>query len=209
MCGLPALLETPNTKYPAVNAFSTSLRSQDLQVQIRTLSLLCSLCRAAPRSVALPYVQALAPQVIQWCLGPTLPLPNTEAELSLALGCLDLLDTLLSVALPERLSQLLSLILPILVHFLVDDVTSSLATASVHKLSLHDTSLARLTRLGGMYPQEFKAILSSNTDMSERVKRAVVANTEKMKARQLAAVSRVQAPAPPSITLKMDFSNFK
>ena len=80
-------------RYPAVNAFSSSLQSTDiqvdnfnmrvniskaltchrdlgmnpysinLQVQIRCLALVCAICRESPRPVALPYIQALSPQV--------------------------------------------------------------------------------------------------------------------------------------------------
>ena len=32
--GLPALLASPDTKYPAVNAFSASLQSPDIQVRL-------------------------------------------------------------------------------------------------------------------------------------------------------------------------------
>ena len=206
--GLPALLASPDTKYPAVNAFSASLQSPDIQVQVRSVALVCQLGRDSPRAVALPYMQALAPQVIQWCLSPSLPLPSSPEELALALGCLELLDTLLAMALREKQADLLALQLPILIHFLVD-TSSSPDTASVHKVALHDAALSRLTRLGQLHPQEFKRLLESNNDLAERVKKAVVANSKRQRARQLASVARVAAPVQPSITLKMDFSNFK
>ena len=70
-------------------------------------------------------------------------------------------------------------------------------------------SLERLTKLGRSHPREFKEILESSQDMQERVKRAAVAASMKAKAKQQASVARASVPAQPSITLKMDFSNFK
>ena len=76
-------------------------------------------------------------------------------------------------------------------------------------MALHEAALERLTKLGRSHPKEFKEILGSNQDMSERVKRAAVAASQKTKAKQQASVARAAVPAQPSITLKMDFSNFK
>jgi len=210
--GVPELLAAPDTRYPAVNAFSSSLQSTDIQVRIQCQALVCAICRESPRPVALPYIQALSPQVIQWCLGPTLSLPTSPAELSLALGSLDLLDCLLTLSLDGKQGKLLNLSIPVLIHFLVDDTTTkqqSTETVSNHKLALHEAALERLTKLGRSHPVEFKEILGSSQDMSERVKRAAVAASLKSKAKQLATVARAAAPVQPSITLKMDFSNFK
>merc|ERR1712156_631673 len=205
--GVPELLAAPDTRYPAVNAFSSSLQSTDIEVQIRCLALVCQICRESPRPVALPYIQALSPQVIQWCLGPTLSLPTSQAELSLALGSVDLLDCLLSLSLEGKQGKLLNLSIPVLIHFLVDDTKKqSTETVSTHKMALHEAALERLTKLGR---SQSKEILGSNQDMSERVKRAAVAASQKTKAKQQASVARAAAPAQPSITLKMGFSNFK
>ena len=149
-------------------------------------------------------------QVIQWCLGPTLSLPTSPADLSLALGSLDLLDCLLTLSLDGKQGKLLNLSIPVLIHFLVDDTKKqSPETVSNHKLALHEAALERLTKLGRSHPVEFKEIVGSSQDMSERVKRAAVAASLKTKAKQQATVARAAAPAQPSITLKMDFSNFK
>ena len=209
--GDPAMLAMPDARYPAVNAFSASLQSSDVQVRTRCLGLVCALTKESPRAVALPYIQALAPQVIQWCLGPALALPATAPDLLLALTSLDLLDCLLAMVLDKEAgaAALLTVHIPILIHFLVDDTATTLDTVTGQKAALHDAALARLTRLGASHPGQFKAVLGSSRDLGERVRRAVVANTARAKARHQAAVARVAAPAPPSITLKMDFSNFK
>ena len=156
------------------------------------------------------HVDEISLQVIQWCLGPALSLPTSPAELSLALGSLDLLDCLLTLSLDGKQGKLLNLSIPVLIHFLVDDTKKqSTETVSNHKLALHEAALERLTKLGRSHPVEFKEILGSSQDMSDRVKRAAVAASLKSKAKQQATVARAAAPAQPSITLKMDFRNFK
>merc|ERR1712080_93913 len=132
-------------------------QSTDIEVQIRCLALVCEISRESPRSVALPYIQALSPQVIQWCLGPTLSLPTSQAELSLALGSLDLLDCLLALSLEGKQGKLLNLSIPVLIHFLVDDTKNQTTeTVSIHKRALHEAALERLTKLGRSHPKELR-----------------------------------------------------
>lgn len=203
------LLLAPNIKYPAINAFSTSLGSEDLVVRTSCLNILSDIFREANITVSVPYIHALAPQVIQWCVKQTVNHPTSEQELQLALGCLQLLETLLSVATPSQRPKLLLVNIPVLISFLVDDTNNS-TPANTFKRSLHEAALARLTRTGQQFPVDFKGILNSNTDMRQRVERAVMASQEKQKARNMVTQNRTSLqPTQPSIKLKMDFSNFK
>ena len=95
-----------------------------------------------------------------------------------------------------------------------------------HRL-LHETTLAKLTKLGAQWPAEFKvspkrkckpdhetliniqSLLNSDAAMRGRVERAVLHSAERQKAATQAALASAARPAAPSIKLKMDFSNFK
>ena len=58
------LLLAPNIKYPAINAFSTSLGSEHVVVRTSCLNILSDIFREANITVSVPYIHALAPQVI-------------------------------------------------------------------------------------------------------------------------------------------------
>merc|ERR1719495_2531138 len=204
--GTPEMLSVPNIKYPSVNAFSSSLQSQDIQVQKSCLKILSQIFKQAPIQTSVPYIQATSPQVIQWCLQQDVNHPSSELELFLALESLQLLETLLEIAETDKKCQLLTVHIPILINFLVDEKLD--VNANLHKKSLHESSLARLTKLGGKFPSDFKEILNNSPDMRQRVERAVIQNAEKQKAKNLAQ-NKLAQPAQPSIKLKMDFSNFK
>merc|ERR1711915_356014 len=204
--GTVDMLSVANIKYPSVNAFSSSIQSQDILVQSSCLRILSQIFKEAPIQVSVPYIQATSPQVIQLCLRQKVNHPNNEDELKLAIESLQLLETLLEIAESDKKGQLLTVHIPILINFLVDEKLD--VNANLHKRSLHESSLARLTKLGGQFPSDFKEILNNSPDMRQRVERAVIQNAEKQKAKNLAQ-NKLAQPAQPSIKLKMDFSNFK
>ena len=92
------MLSSPNIKYPSVNAFSASLQSQDIQVQKSCLTILSQIFKQSAIQVSVPYIQATAPQVIQWCLQQKVNHPTNEQQLQLAVESLQLLETMLEIA---------------------------------------------------------------------------------------------------------------
>jgi len=205
--GTSEMLSTPNIKYPSVNAFSSSLQSQDIHVQKSCLKILSQIFKQASIQTSVPYIQATSPQVIQWCLQQNVNHPTSEPELHLALESLQLLETLLEIAETDKKCQLLTVHIPILINFLIDEKLD--INPNQFKRTLHESALARLTKIGGQFPSDFKGILNSNSDMRQRVERAVINNAERQKAKTMAAQNKLVQPAQPSIKLKMDFSNFK
>lgn len=201
------LVSSPHIKYPCVNAFSASLQSRHVGVVTRALKILSEIVKQANISVSLTYIQATAPQVVKMSLGQQVNHPTSQQELALALECLSFLESLLDIAESDKKSQLLKIHIPVLINFLSDDRSDS--NSNQFKRTLHDTSLTRLTKLGGQFAADFKNILNSNSEMRQRVERAVIQNAERQKAHSLAAQQSSAAPAQPSIKLKMDFSNFK
>jgi len=205
--GTPEMLSAANIKYPSVNAFSSSLQSQDIQVQKSCLKILSQIFKEAAIQVSVPYIQATSPQVIQWCLQQKVNHPTSEQELILAAESLQLLETLLDIAEADKKCQLLTVHIPILINFLVDEKLD--INANQFKRTLHESALTRLTKIGVQFPADFQGILNSNADMRQRVERAAIQNRERQKAKTLAAQNKHAQPTQPSIKLKMDFSNFK
>lgn len=102
----------------------------------------------------------------------------------------------------------MTVFLPILVSFLLDEKT--LPVASRYTRQIHEDSLARLMKIGPTYPAQFRVIMSSQGQLKTRLEAAVKCNqaakVAAIKAQEAAKVTA--APAKPTITLKTNFGNF-
>lgn len=105
---------------------------------------------------------------------------------------------------------LLSLLLPVLVSFLVDE--NKYASVSKTTQAIHDDCLNRLVKIGPMYPEQFKTIMTSNADLKLKLGLAIkhsqtVASSQK-KTEMAANRQKLNQPAKPTIALKTNFGNF-
>lgn len=105
---------------------------------------------------------------------------------------------------------LLSLLLPVLVSFLVDE--NKYASVSKTTQAIHDDCLNRLVKIGPMYPEQFKTIMTSNADLKLKLGLAIkhsqtVASFQK-KTEMAANRQKLNQPAKPTIALKTNFGNF-
>ena len=111
--------------------------------------------------------------------------------------------------------QLLTLLVPILIGFLLDSPSHSLKSNSKYCGQLHEQSLQWLMRIGPKYPQEFKALMSqSPAELRMKLEAAIRYDQQstnqklKMDSHSAAAKSQVNQPNKPTIELKTNFSNF-
>lgn len=106
--------------------------------------------------------------------------------------------------------QLLTLLVPILIGFLLEPHT--LKTSSKWMCQLHEQSLQWLMRIGPKYPQEFKALMSQSTELRMKLEAAIRYNQQSTNQKlkmdsHTTAKSQVNQPKP-TIELKTNFSNF-
>lgn len=101
---------------------------------------------------------------------------------------------------------MLGLLVPILVSLLSD--TANLPRGNKVTKTLHDQALQKLMKIGPKYPEPFRTVMSSASDLKPRLEAAIRANQSSAKTKQPAAQPKV-APSKPSIKLRMDFSNYK
>ena len=110
-------------------------------------------------------------------------------------------------------SDMLSLLLPLFVSCLRP---STVPAASRYKRQpLHNHALQRLVAIGPTYPAPFKSIMQASPSLRQQLENAIRASQGGSSAAGIAGghgghreTSRVSTQ-PPSIKLKMDFSNFK
>ena len=140
-----------------------------------------------------------------------LPLSPTLSSLPLA-SPPSLLSSLSPLPLPE--SNMLGLLLPLLVSCLQGSAGGPAHQPPRKTHSLHDHALQRLMQIGPRYPVPFKAVMQGSPQLRQQLESAVRASqaapsTGPGAARAAHRAAKPQAQQPPSIKLKMDFSNFK
>lgn len=106
--------------------------------------------------------------------------------------------------------QLLTLLVPILIGFLIDAHT--LRTSTKYICQLHEQALQWLMRIGPKYPQEFKALMGQSAELRNKLETAIRHNqqstNDKLK-NDSHTLARNQLNQPkPTIELKTNFSNF-
>uniref|UniRef100_A0A671UXR2 HEAT repeat-containing protein 5A n=1 Tax=Sparus aurata TaxID=8175 RepID=A0A671UXR2_SPAAU len=171
--------------------FTASMDAKDPQVVSRCYQLLTSVFQAPP-SVAVPYIQALGPPLVRF------------------------LQVLKSLVAPECLSipsllsdpsgpQLVAVLLPLLISFLLDE--NALGSAPAVSRSLHEAALKDLMRLGPQHSAVFRSLIASSPHLKSRLEAAVKGNQESLnaKASSANAAARSAAKSSPSITLKTNF----
>ncbi|XP_043232384.1 HEAT repeat-containing protein 5B-like isoform X2 [Amphibalanus amphitrite] len=202
----PSVVRVPALQYPCVNEFTTCLQAESVQVRLHCVRTLRSLFGHQDRAVSTPYIQALAPRLLQQLHGAAPP--ASQPELQLQLEQLAALEQLVTVCDPAHRVQVLGLYVPVLARFLLDGET--LPAAPVLVQARHEHCLEKLNTIGPQYPQEFKALLSGSGGLRQRLEKAVVASQSLKAAQARRSEMKPVAPQAPSATIKlsMDFSNF-
>lgn len=102
--------------------------------------------------------------------------------------------------------HMLGLLVPILVSLLSD--SANLPKGGKITKTLHEHALQKLMKIGPKYPEPFRTVISSSSDLKSRLEGAVRANQASAKPKQPVVQPKV-VPSQPSIKLRMDFSNYK
>ncbi|CAH0385852.1 unnamed protein product [Bemisia tabaci] len=195
-------------KYPCINHFRLCLENPNVQVRIKCVETLRSIFGHAERRVSVEYIHALAPKIIQHLHAPSAKQVSTEAELTFVIRMIYTMETLIQLVESKNRIQLLSVLVPVLIEFLLPD--ANFKAINHHAKLLHEISLQWLMKIGPQYPQEFKIIMSQLKDLRLRLESAVKSSQNqqqqtKVRIEQTPSVKVVKAP---TIKLKTDFANF-
>lgn len=201
------VVSAPNLQYPCINHFRQCLQSPNTTVRLKCVQTLRSIFVHAYRSVATPYIHALAPKLIEFLYSDSASNVFSEAELSVTIEIIGTVEALIGLAEPQNRIQMLSLLVPILISYLLEG--QALRSANAFSLNLHQVSLQWLMKIGPKYPQEFKQFMGQSTDLRLRLETAIRTNQKALQtAKSDANLSKQTAQHAPSIKLKTDFSNF-
>ncbi|XP_062863467.1 HEAT repeat-containing protein 5A [Trichomycterus rosablanca] len=184
-----------------ISKFQLCLDSKDPMVLSRCYQLLASVFQGPP-AVAEPFLRALGTPLVAQLQQVEKNHPQSAIELQAVQDGIRALEALVLAAPESQRAQLVSVLLPILISFLLDENT--LASAPDSSRSLHESALRDLMRLGPQHPTVFKAFMTSAPHMKARLEAAIKGHQGivSTKATSTQVPGRNQAP---SIQLKTNF----
>ncbi|PFX25411.1 HEAT repeat-containing protein 5B [Stylophora pistillata] len=188
-----------------IKLFTRCLKST-MQIQLKALQTLESVFQCRERSVAFPFINALAPHIVMILNDMCVKKPSSEEQVTVTLAAIEILVNLVERTDDHLKVHMLGLLVPILISLLSD--SANLPKGGKTTRNLHDQALQKLMKIGPKYPGPFRSIMNSQPELKSRLESAVRANQASAKPKQPAVQAKV-APAQPSIKLRMDFSNFK
>lgn len=185
-----------------LSRFKQALNSCDPWVQAKCYQLLLSVFQHSNRALSTPYIHALAPIVVEKLKAVERNRPATPTELLAVQEGIKVLETLVALGEEQNRVQLLALLVPTLISYLLDG--TAFAEAGAASRSLHEFALQNLMRIGPLYPRAFKTVMSAAPELKSRLETAVRAS----QASQAKAAARQPTPAvhaAPTIKLKTSF----
>ncbi|XP_058847609.1 HEAT repeat-containing protein 5A-like isoform X1 [Acipenser ruthenus] len=186
-----------------IDKFKRSLDSKDPLILTRCYQLLLSIFRNPSQAVSVPYIQSLGSVIVSRLQRVEKRKPESSAELQAIQEGVKALEVLVSMADEEHRSQLMAILLPLLISFLLDE--NALACAQNPARNLHEFALQNLMRIGPRYSSVFKTLMASSPSMKARLEAAVKGNQESVKAKTAALHSKPPEKNSPSIQLKTNF----
>ncbi|XP_069811518.1 HEAT repeat-containing protein 5B [Dendropsophus ebraccatus] len=185
-----------------INKFKTAITSSDPWAQAKSYQLLLSVFQHSNRAVSTPYIHALAPILVENLKAVEKKRPANIPELQAVQEGVKVLERLVALGEEKNRVQLLALLVPTLISYLLD--VNTFSSASPSSKDLHEFALQDLMRIGPLYPHAFKTVMGAAPELKARLETAIRAN----QASKAKAASRQPAPtiqSAPTIKLKTSF----
>uniref|UniRef100_A0AAX7UN42 HEAT repeat-containing protein 5A n=1 Tax=Astatotilapia calliptera TaxID=8154 RepID=A0AAX7UN42_ASTCA len=131
--------------------------------------------------------------------------PQTPQELLGVLEGIRAMEALIQAADESQCPQLVAVLLPLLISFLLDE--NALSSAPLPSRSLHDSALKDLMRFGPQHPAVFRSLITTSPHLKSRLQAAIKGNQESLniKASSANPAAHSTGKSSPSITLKTKF----
>ncbi|XP_054455861.1 HEAT repeat-containing protein 5B isoform X1 [Anoplopoma fimbria] len=186
-----------------MDRFRNALNSSDPWVQARCYQLLLSVFQHSSRALSTPYIHALAPLMMEKLRAVERSRPGTAAELQAVQEGIRVLENLVGMGEEQNRVQLLALLVPTLVSYLLDE--NAISSAPQVSRALHDFALQNLMRIGPLYPAAFKIVIGAAPELKIRLESAIRANQASNRAKAAARQAQPTVQAAPTIKLKTSF----
>ncbi|XP_041927422.1 HEAT repeat-containing protein 5A isoform X1 [Alosa sapidissima] len=182
-----------------IQRFKTNLQAKDPMVQRRSFQLLTSVFQS-PAGASGSFMQALGAAVVGYLREVENRRPQTQEELQAVQEGAKALEALVQAAEETHRPQLVSVLLPVLISFLLDE--NALASAAGPSRSLHAWALQELMRLGPQQPSVLRDLMAAAPAMKARLEAAIKGNQERSSTK---STPQPPSKSSPSIQLKTNF----
>lgn len=183
--------------------YRNALNSGDPWMEARCYQLLLSVFQHCSRALSTPYIHALAPILVEKLKAAETNPPQTNAELQATQEGVRVLETLVGMGEEQNRVQLLALLVPTLISYLLDE--KAISSAPPVSKGLHEFALQNLMRIGPLYPAAFKIVIGAAPELKTRLESAIRANQASSKAKAAARQAQPTVQAAPTIKLKTSF----
>ncbi|KAG2457702.1 HTR5A protein, partial [Polypterus senegalus] len=181
----------------------THYNTHPIPVLVRCYQMLQSIFQSPSRLVSVPYIQALGPVIVNNLQSVEKKKPECMLEFQAVQEGVKALECLVSTVDVEYRSELIAILLPLLISFLLDE--NALVSSQSPARSLHEFALQNLMRIGPQHSAVFKNLMATSPAMKVRLEAAVKGNQESIKAKNAAHQSKPPGKHSPSIQLKTNF----
>ncbi|TRZ25165.1 hypothetical protein HGM15179_001973 [Zosterops borbonicus] len=185
-----------------MNRFRSALNSSDPWVQAKCYQLLLSVFQHTNRALSTPYIHSLAPIMVEKLKAVERSRPNNNLELLAVQEGIKVLETLVALGEEQNRVQLLALLVPTLISYLLNE--NAFASASTASKDLHEFALQNLMHIGPLYPHAFKTVMGAAPELKTRLETAVRAS-QASKAKAAARQPPPTVHSTPTIKLKTSF----
>ncbi|XP_051880477.1 LOW QUALITY PROTEIN: HEAT repeat-containing protein 5B [Pristis pectinata] len=193
----------PSLQNGCIERFRSALNSNDPWVQQKCYQLLLSVFQQPNRALSTPYIHALAPLVVEKLKAVENQKPINNAELQAVREGIKVLETLVNLGEEQNRPQLLALLVPTLISYLLSEKTFS--SAPTTSKGLHELALQDLMRIGPLYPSAFKAVMGAAPELKSKLEAAIRASQASSQAKAAAQQVKPAVQAAPTIKLKTSF----
>ncbi|XP_063247079.1 HEAT repeat-containing protein 5B [Prinia subflava] len=185
-----------------MNRFRSALNSSDPWVQAKCYQLLLSVFQHTNRALSTPYIHSLAPIMVEKLKAVERSRPNNNLELLAVQEGIKVLETLVALGEEQNRVQLLALLVPTLISYLLNE--NAFASASTASKDLHEFALQNLMHIGPLYPHAFKTVMGAAPELKTHLETAVRAS-QASKAKAAARQPPPTVHSTPTIKLKTSF----
>eukprot|EP00039_Didymoeca_costata_P007296 m.98322 g.98322 ORF g.98322 m.98322 type:complete len:1851 (+) comp13631_c1_seq1:176-5728(+) len=183
-----------------------SLVDTDKEIQIKAIQVLSTIIKL-PIASQMYYLREVVPHAIILLSNATKNKPVESEEVEILKEVVNLLVTVVGQAEADHRLSLLAMAVSIFVGLLED----APSTCGPIRKELHQCALAQLQKVGPLYPQEFKAVVTESPVLAQAMTNALKQDAQQKAgpaAGTMSAAQPTSANAKPAIQLKMDFSAF-
>uniref|UniRef100_A0A8C3GVM7 HEAT repeat-containing protein 5B n=1 Tax=Corvus moneduloides TaxID=1196302 RepID=A0A8C3GVM7_CORMO len=198
----PEIIGVQSLQNGCMNRFRSALNSSDPWVQAKCYQLLLSVFQHTNRALSTPYIHSLAPIMVEKLKAVERSRPNNNLELLAVQEGIKVLETLVALGEEQNRVQLLALLVPTLISYLLNE--DAFASASTASKDLHEFALQNLMHIGPLYPHAFKTVMGAAPELKTRLETAVRAS-QASKAKAAARQPPPTVHSTPTIKLKTSF----